>query len=99
MYMPLNRRLAQMALPYILLRRNTCNFPLPFSQSPAHFTNAVILVDSPTSAPIIAAIFSATGSPPTGQAPTGASPAAIALQGHHSLRNRSRRSYYPEVLL
>ena len=49
-----------------------------FSQVPAHFTNATSCTLSPASSPMIAAIFAATGAPPTGHCPTGASPFAIA---------------------
>ena len=46
---------------------------------PLHFTKATIFSLLPASTPIMAAIFSAQGAPPTGQASTGAVPSAMAF--------------------
>ena len=70
-------------------------FDFALSQVPAHFTNATCFSPAPASTPMIEAILSATGCPPTGHAPTGASPAAIALASASQPANPQPPQLFP----
>ena len=70
-------------------------FDFALSQVPAHFTNATCFSPTPASTPMIEAILSATGCPPTGHAPTGASPAAIALASASQPANPQPPQLFP----